>query len=369
MKIKVQSLINDTKYFFVKLFSEKKNILKQIKFRFRKVKAKLFIKNSVKFYIYNKCRNKTSITFIVNLYERLGDIIATEPIARHLKSKYPDCKIIWTIRKQYLSLIQYNPFIDEVIIVSSLQQVDSITKKEESRGVIIIDCLFHRRRDDGQPPPSHFHVNTSNPLINYSNYFLYGGLLECFCLSSGLPRLKDKPKLWINESKSIKVLKIRERASNRPIITIHCTSSQATRNYSTQGWQVITKELISKGYCVIELGTESCILYPSEHFIDSTIENLSISESIEILKSSDFFIGIDSSMAHAANAANIPSIILLGSLPNFVEYTPYSNKSNNRVELRNFRGPAFAIKPDSVLKAFCYLSTRIKLKKMNTSKL
>lgn len=46
------------------------------------------------------------------------------------------------------------------------------------------------------------------------------------------------------------------------------------------------------------------------------------------------FVGIESAVAHYANALDKPSLILIGSYNNFEEYTPYSAWDNNFTMVR-----------------------------------
>ncbi|MCU0332268.1 MAG: glycosyltransferase family 9 protein [Ignavibacteriaceae bacterium] len=48
--------------------------------------------------------------------DRIGDVVLSLPMAWLVKKKYPDCKVAYFIRNYTASLIDGNPFIDEVII-------------------------------------------------------------------------------------------------------------------------------------------------------------------------------------------------------------------------------------------------------------
>ena len=48
--------------------------------------------------------------------DRIGDVVLSLPMAELIKKKYPDCKVAYFIRNYTASLIDGNPFIDEVII-------------------------------------------------------------------------------------------------------------------------------------------------------------------------------------------------------------------------------------------------------------
>lgn len=48
--------------------------------------------------------------------DRIGDVVLSLPMAELVKEKYPDCKVAYFIREYTSSLIDGNPFIDEIII-------------------------------------------------------------------------------------------------------------------------------------------------------------------------------------------------------------------------------------------------------------
>jgi len=48
--------------------------------------------------------------------DRIGDVVLSLPMAELVKKKYPDCKVAYFIRDYTSSLIDGNPFVDEVII-------------------------------------------------------------------------------------------------------------------------------------------------------------------------------------------------------------------------------------------------------------
>lgn len=48
--------------------------------------------------------------------DRIGDVVLSLPMAQLIKKKYPDCNVAYFIRKYTSTLIDGNPFIDEVVI-------------------------------------------------------------------------------------------------------------------------------------------------------------------------------------------------------------------------------------------------------------
>jgi ADP-heptose:LPS heptosyltransferase len=79
-------------------------------------------------------------------------------------------------------------------------------------------------------------------------------------------------------------------------------------------------------YIFVELGMNS-ILRNGSNCITCLCGKLTLTDIAHIIKKSFLFIGIDSSMAHFANAFDIPTVVLLGKYHNFDKYIPYSGVS------------------------------------------
>lgn len=321
-------------------------------FRLKTLIAKKTIFMLNRAFVYKQFRKSKNGTLVINLYGLLGDLIAAEPIARFIKQKYPCCEIKWIVDPKYKSLIENNPFIDKIIEADYLAKVDEICQIEKENGSVIVDCLFNGRICEKTGKK---HVNLINPEITNNTYFLYGGLLESFCLAAGLPNLKIKPKLWIsNEIKN----PLSKLLCDKKYVAVHAVSRVPSKNWSWEKWQYVVRELIKEGFLVVELGQEPHIRFRDQHFIDATTFGFSIIESLSILKQAKYFIGIDSAFAHAANAFNIPSIILLGKHANFREYSPFSNPLQKGAIIRMTDGFVSKINEHDVLSAFHEVSIK-----------
>ena len=59
--------------------------------------------------------NATKINFYILLVQSIGDIIANEPITRHLKTLSPTSTIHWIVNKNFKAILEANPYLDEII--------------------------------------------------------------------------------------------------------------------------------------------------------------------------------------------------------------------------------------------------------------
>lgn len=343
---RVYKLIYKTIKFTLKYFSSVKKF--ELDFQARKITVQLttFLLDDGFIEKEFQQKKKKEVVFVINLFERLGDVVSVTPIPEYLKTKYGPCLVIWLVNHKYREVIENNPFVDEIIEVDSLNQVDEISGFEARAGHIIIDCLFDGRvcGETGL-----VHVNRVNPQITTGTYYMYGGLLEAFCLTAGLPPIKYKPQIYINSESENALL---DRMSGRKFVVIHTSASLSSRNWCVEKWTSLVRELLKEKYVVVEIGLETKVKCCEEGFIDASRFNLPLLETFRVVSQANAFVGIDSSFAHVANAFDVPSVIILGKYSRFNEYLPYSNESEFRRIVRNEKGEAVDVDLKSVLMAF-----------------
>jgi len=263
-------------------------------------------------------REKTGRRLIaIILLEHLGDIVACESVARHLRQNNPDAYIIWLVKKSYIELIASNPVVDKTVVVHCLSERLMLANS----GLFdeVIDLHFADRYCSLCRRPLRKEQGT--PVINLTNYFLYGSLLSAMAQSAGLPAMDEKPRVYIPQSTVEKV-----DALNLPpdFIAINCTSNAIEKDWPQEKWALLLEGIQKKYHMpVYEIGLTPFIKNSSSMF-KSLCGQLSILESTEVIRRARLFIGIDSGPAHLANAVGTPSVILMGSYLGFSRYNPFS---------------------------------------------
>ena len=263
----------------------------------------------------NKIENNGDINFYINCIESFGDIVACEPIARHLKEKYPLSKICWIVKKRYKDLVQYNPNIDEVLEVNCLSEAIKVcNEKRYEKNNIIVDCHYDGRicSQSGE-----VHQNKNNPIINEQTYFDYGSILSTFCLSAGLPALKYAPIFWEKKDTN-KSFKLPEK-----YIVFHCQSAERIKDWTNDKWNDLAKILMKQGYNIVEIGLQKTIFSKDKHYFDLTSIS-DFQQLSQVIKEANFFVSVDSGFAHIANCYKIPACILIGKYKSFDYPMPYS---------------------------------------------
>jgi heptosyltransferase III len=139
--------------------------------------------------------------------------------------------------------------------------------------------------------------------------------------SPGLPPLNESPNVYIPQSVIQKVDSLNLLPE---FIAINCTSNAYEKGWPKEKWGILL-ERIRETYSmqVLEIGIEPFI----DHFSfmwKSLCGQLSLPESVEVIRRAKLFIGIDSGPAHLANAVGTPGVIIIGSHLGFKRYIPFS---------------------------------------------
>jgi len=257
---------------------------------------------------------------LIALFESLGDIVASEPVARRMKEKYPDRPIYWVVSSKYSDVVKYNHYLKGIIEITSVAQWIDL-KENLPKSVTIIDLHFKYRgyiMDRGK-----VYENDNAPDINAGNMFSCGNsLVEIFSKTAGLEPIDDAP-LFYQRAQN-------ERYKFNPhgkYIAIHAISAQWKKDWPSEKWRELIEKLTVEmpDMKIVELGFFPLINTSAKNYINKTGLK-SIQDSADIISNASAFIGIDSSLAHIANAFNIPGVILMNS-----GYMPFSGNYQKQI--------------------------------------
>lgn len=285
----------------------------------------------------------------IGLVEHLGDIVACEPVVRYVRQQCPEAEITWVINRRYRELVDYNPHVDRVLAVECLS--DWMQATESGLFDEVVDLHVNQRvcTTTGKV----LNKQKGNPAVDVANYYKFGSLLSAFCQGAGLPPLDMQPEVYIpgETREKIDTLGLPEK-----FIVVHCASNEVSRDWTQDKW-LKTVELINRrwGIPVVELGTvPACAPLKGRSGYIDLCGSLSILETAEVMRRSLLFIGIDSCLAHIANALGLFGIMILGRYRIFDHYMPYSGdygKGRNCEILFNHNGPAAEIAVEEVFEA------------------
>jgi ADP-heptose:LPS heptosyltransferase len=254
----------------------------------------------------------------IALIEHFGDIVACEPVVRHVLRTRPNACILWCLRAPYRELVDHNPCIDKVVIVDCLTEWILLRTSGiagefvdlHPRGRRCLACDFPLKKPEGEPG------------LNINNYYNFGGLLQAFSRSAGLFGLEISGSRLTIPAATVKVvdgLKLPDQ-----FIVFHTKSNESERRWSDEKWTVLLESIRNEfEIFTIEIGLIPTVSSTSPRY-RSLCGQVNLIELAEVIRRATLFVGIDSGPAHLANAVECPAVILLGRYHHFSDYFPYA---------------------------------------------
>ncbi len=268
------------------------------------------------------------------LAQHLGDIVASEPIIPALLKKYPQAKLVWIIQKHFRPLLEQHPDIFRLVSEENMLSSYFLTKWNP------FHHFFNLHLNELRKDPF-FHIPLENDTatklgINIHNYYSKHNLLENFSQLAGLGLIKGQPTIYLPNKKF-----------NLPFEgkywLIHRISNDPCREWTDQNWLKLIQAAIQEwDVNIVEIGTSQGLDFEHPKFL-SLVGKTSVEDSLFLIKSASFFIGIDSGPTHCANAFQIPALVMLGEFADFKKYMSYSGayQQNTLANLvYNEQGPA-----------------------------
>lgn len=283
----------------------------------------------------------------ISLLENFGDIVACEPVARHVKEKDPNAFLVWLIAGHNRELVQANPHVDCVLSLSCMTEWIWLARFINFDSVIDLH-LPGRVCHECRIP---LHKSAGDPAVTFDNYYDFGSLLTAFCRTAGLPELDEPPKVYIPGAVARSV---DEKLSAGDFIVFHCQSFEECRDWISEKWRELAERV--QADCpvrIVEVGTSSVLAHIGFANYENLCGKLSLLETAEVIRRSRLFIGVDSGPAHFANALDVFGIILLGRYHAFEHYLPYSGNYTDpaKAEIIYADGPAASIEVERVFGA------------------
>jgi heptosyltransferase III len=284
-------------------------------------------------------------TVAIMAMERMGDIIAAEPIARLARRRFPAARIFWITLPPYVALPQAYPDVDHVVAVRCLTEALLLQRLRlfdvawnlHYNGYCCPQCCIPRD-DPGLP---HLH-----------DYYEHGNLLEVQHLCAGLPRRDDGPVLVPPPQAAAAVDAL---ALPPGCVVVHGESLDPLRQWTADKWRALAGRILAAdpAATLVEVGTQPQLIRQDGARQRALCGRLSVLETAEVIRRASLYIGIDSGPAHLAHAVGTPGVILLGCFRNFPRYMPFSGDYANgvRASVLHAAGPAAALTVDEVFAA------------------
>ena len=265
----------------------------------------------------------------------LGDFIAITPLIKKIQDVFKNFNY-----KIYLSSTQAKlvELVDFPIYRINLNIVN------ELKDYLLINQML---KDDNIIDFSGYLSYTKQ--INLLNYYYFGGLTEIFSFWGLGKSICTHPNIILKTQLEEECTNIIKKY-NLPTeyIVIHRFSLDPTRQPPQAVWNFFLKKLNKKlNLPIVELGSKYDInkgsLKISTKYYYDLRGKTSIKEVFCIIKNANLFMGVDSFLAHLANAFKIKGIVFLGKyMGRFSQYLPYCGfyrKKSNLFVIRYAKEP------------------------------
>lgn len=284
------------------------------------------------------------ITAIV-LMQRIGDIIACEPVIGYAKNQWPDRPVVWVTFAKHAELLESHPGLDYIGLADNLVEATRWSQNLPE-GCRVINLHHHR-----QPCPMTGEIvfNSNDSTITFFNYYDYGSLLEAFSRAAGLPPLSDAPHFYVSPRLSLPVLP-------KPYVVFQCLSSDTNRDWDEDKWQKLFYFFADQKISVAEVGLRPVIQTDSPFYHDLT--NINTLQGVAgIIKEASFFIGIDSGFAHMANALGVEGVVIMGVFNQWDAHIPFTGRYSQGRIVRHPQLPARYVPVQKVIERYRALTS------------
>ena len=253
---------------------------------------------------------------VVMQQHRLGDCVAFEPVVPWLRQHYPSYKLAWAIREQYLEALIAHPMLDYILPATTMKQW---VQRSQSFPGNIKTVAYDFWPQDGSKAPHNMLRPPSN-MPNRQNYFFWDGLLGCYSFKAGLPKLNGQPNFYIAPGTALPCV------LPDVYVAFHTSSQDISKDWMPEKWSALADWFIRQGIAVVELGWVKSVTADSGLYYDLT--KLSLHQTALVLKGVKCFFGVDSGLAHIANALQVDGVCLLGALERhgtvYTRHVPYT---------------------------------------------
>ena len=284
---------------------------------------------------------------LIVLPERMGDVVAAEPIARALRRNEEDY-LVWVIGRSFADLVRFNPNIDDILEITCLTEwmaLDALTPGIAKTRLYVdgVHCSWF-----GGPA-----LRNRNAFgIDMDSYFEHGSLLEVFSLLGLGRRVNERPRAWPDPAFDAHGW-LDQNGLSGGFVAFHCgAAANAGRLWPPERFQAGADWVLANtDLKVLEVGLEPVLTTSAR--LRRLGGDLPLSQQMAVLAYAKAFLGGDSGFAHMANALDLPSVILLGRYRDFKNQMPFSGPWQSGVGVAAIRtdGPIDQISLQDVISA------------------
>lgn len=276
----------------------------------------------------------------------IGDIVMASCIAQGLKQQYPDAKISWLVQAGMESLLQHNPYVDEVIVWPRRQWQSRWNERK------FITLFSEVRRFFAAFRQRDFTIAIdAQGLLKSGLFAFFSGAKTRIGLDSREGSAKLMTQVFtsphskqigseyrfllekigpatVGAQMAVSVTEVdtaamtallNQQGVNRSFVVFCPFSTREQKNWTTKHWQQLTK-IVDQQFdydCVI-LGAPAdgdiaqTMSQDQQNLFDLTGKT-NLREAAALIKQAVALVGVDTGLTHIGVVSNIPTVALFGS--------------------------------------------------------
>ena len=276
----------------------------------------------------------------------IGDIVMSSCLAQGVKQQYPNARVSWIVQSGMESLLDENPYVDEVIIwprkqwqslwqnrkfITLFREVRAFFTDLRQRGFsIAIDAqgllksgLFSYfsgaktrigldSREGSAKLMTQVHKSPHSKQIGAEYHFLLEKI--------GTATVGAQMNIFVTKADTISITELlKQQGVNRRFVVFCPFSTREQKNWTLRHWQQLAKLVNQqRDYDCVILGapadTEFAQTMLGEHhnLFDLTGKT-SLRQAAALIKQATALVGVDTGLTHIGVVSNIPTIALFGS--------------------------------------------------------
>ena len=267
----------------------------------------------------------------------LGDVLLTTPIVRSLKNHLPDAGIDFLVKEEYRDVLQFNPFLRNLITYREGESLDALS------GGISYDLVI-----DLQHSIKTIKLTSGiDKKIKFKKSNIKKFLLVNFKLNmlDDYPQIPDRYALSIKQSGYIPDFALDDEGldlhftrvetslpKGRDYVAIAPGSKHFTKRWPEYHFTRLCKMIIDGGATPVLIGgTDDLKICSAIQEAEPGVINLCSENELyriaSILSECKAAVTCDSGLMHLACAVKTPVLVIFGSTVKEFGFTPYKNKS------------------------------------------
>ncbi len=273
---------------------------------------------------------------LVIRFSSLGDILLTTPFLRSLQKKYPNSKIDFFVKTNFIDAITLNPNVDSVFSWQTEEEFINVRKKLEVNNYdLVIDLQ------------NNFRSKKTVKLLGKKSYSFQKPNVKKFLLvNTKLNLLKEKktiPQRYIDVFPELKLdgeglelflpEKVEGKLDNKEnIIGMAPGAFHFTKRWPIEYYAELGNKFVNDGYSIAIFGGKSDREICSDlhnrikESLDLSNDN-NLFETASYMKKCKFVVCNDSGLMHTATSVGVPVVSIFGSTVQEFGFAPFGVKN------------------------------------------